>query len=159
MQRRRQSWSNFSEKWCKGEDKYDPTLLEEDKYGQLLLFSTQAGLANLHLLTLQVCTSTSTFVVIVGEWKFFNLLTSASTVSRPTLTYTQALGDEPYKIFLTFWETIRPEHCSPRLTSRYAETGSVSEEESGTWRRSSVPLLNHQVFTPPTTLFIIYNLR
>ena len=89
------------------------------------------------------------FCYVVGERKFFNLLTSASTVSRPTLTYTQALGDEPYKKFLTFWETIWPEHCSSLLTSRYAETGSVSEEESGTWRRSSVPLLNHQVFTPP----------
>jgi len=32
---------------------------------------------------------------------------------------------------------------------RYAETGSVSEEESGTWRRSSVPLLNHQWDSSP----------
>jgi len=27
---------------------------------------------------------------------------------------------------------------------RYAETGSVSEEDTSTWRRSSVPLLHHQ---------------
>ena len=32
--------------------------------------------------------------------------------------------------------------------ARYAETGSVSEEDTSTWRRSSVPLLHHQVFKP-----------
>ena len=36
-------------------------------------------------------------------------------------------------------------HLKP---ARYAETGSVSEEDTSTWRRSSVPLLHHQVFKP-----------
>ena len=36
-------------------------------------------------------------------------------------------------------------HLKP---ARYAETGSVSEEDTSTWRRSSVTLLHHQVFKP-----------
>ena len=182
--------------------------------------------------------SYKTFNVAVVNWcccwrkiLYSHLKISALTVSRPTLTFTQALGERfpnleilfvhnivgracprlnwcffgiIQKKFINFWKKLQ--YAFPRkgrrrgsqrlfgvspktdpflrgqasllscysdtqrlevwakkgypdfhniisqyqkvLIFRYAETGSVSEEESGTWRRSSVPLLHHQVSTP-----------